>query len=120
MKSLKKNIIQKRISNERKKQGLTQAQLAEKTKVTPAAICQIEKGERIPTIPVLHRIAQVLQVSLDYLAGQKDSIELKDALQNQELKTFFRKYQNLDKEDKKFIEKYVKAMSNRKVNNSAS
>ena len=111
MKSLKKDTIRKRISNERKKQGLTQAQLAKKTRVTPAAVCQIEKGERIPTIPVLHRIAQVLRVSLDYLAGQKDSVELEDMLQHQELQAFFRKYNNLSPLDKDFIEQYVKAKS---------
>ncbi len=93
--------------------GWTQAQLAGKAGITPAAVCQIEKGDRVPTIPVLYRIAQVLQVSLDYLTGQKDSVELKDALQNQELKIFFRKYQNLDEEDRRFIEKYVKAISKR-------
>ncbi len=109
MKSLNKNIIRKRISEAREKKGLTQAQLAEEAKVTPAAICQIEKGDRIPTIPVLHRIANVLRVSLDYLAGQKDSIEFKDILQNRELKTFFRKYSKLSEDDKQFIEKYVKA-----------
>ena len=109
--NLNKTAIKQRISAEREKMGWTQVQLAEKAGITPAAVCQIEKGDRVPTIPVLYRIAQVLRVSLDYLTGQKDSIELKDALQNQELKTFFRKYQNLDEEDRRFIEKYVKAMS---------
>ena len=122
MKKLNKKTIKQRISAEREKMGWTQAQLAGKAGITPAAICQIEKGDRIPTIPVLYRIAQVLRVSLDYLAGQRDSIELKDALQNQELKTFFRKYRNLEEEDKKFIEKYVKVMSKQKqkVSNNVS
>ena len=108
---LNKNAIKQRISAKREEMGWTQAQLAEKAGITPAAVCQIEKGDRVPTIPVLYRIAQVLRVSLDYLTGQKDSIELKEALQNQELNTFFRKYQNLDEEDRRFIEKYVKAIS---------
>ena len=94
--------------------GWTQVRLAEKAGITPAAVCQIEKGERIPTIPVLHRIAQVLRVSLDYLAGQKDSVEFKDILQHQELRTFFRKYKNLSPSDKEFIEKYVKAKNEQK------
>ncbi len=120
MKNLNKDAIKQRISAEREKMNWTQAQLAEKAGITPAAVCQIEKGDRIPTIPVLYRIAQVLRVSLDYLAGQKNSVEFKDALQNRELKTFFRKYQKLDQEDRKFIEKYVQAMSKQKVRNSAS
>ncbi len=114
MKKLNETAIKQRISAEREKMGWTQAQLAKKAGITPAAVCQIEKGDRTPTIPVLYRIAQVLRVSLDYLAGQKDSVELKDALQNQDMKIFFRKYRNLDKEDRRFIEKYVKAMSKQK------
>ena len=120
MKKLSKKAIKQRVSGARERMGWTQAQLAEKAGITPAAVCQIEKGDRIPTIPVLYRIAQVLRVSLDYLAGQRDSMELQDALQNQELKTFFRKYQNLDTEDKRFIEKYVKAISDQKRRNSGS
>ena len=114
MKLLKKEIIKNRIHKERIKQGLTQAQLAKQSGVTPAAICQIEKGERTPTIPVLYRIAQILQVSLDYLAGQKDSIELKDALQNRDFAVFYRKYKDLSKEDKEFLDKYVHAKSEQK------
>ena len=114
MKLLKKDIIKRRITDAREKLGLTQAQLAEDAGVTPAAICQIEKGDRIPTIPVLHRIAQVLQVSLDYLAGQKNSVELGDALQNHELGALFRKYKELSPEDKKVIDRILKNMPKKK------
>ena len=120
MKKLNKKAIKQRILALREKRGWTQVQLAEKAGITPAAVCQIEKGDRIPTIPVLYRIAQVLRVSLDYLSGQKNSMELKDALQNQELQTFFRKYRNLEEEDKKLIERYVTAISKKKVKNDAS
>lgn len=109
LKSLNKDTIKERIANERKKRGWTQSQLAKKAKITPAAICQIEQGTRIPTIPVLHKIANVLKVSLDYLAGQADSLKLKDILQNKDLNKFFRKYIELSEEDKQFIEKYINA-----------
>ena len=113
MKELNTRVIKQKISKEREKMGWTQAQLAEKTGITPAAICQIEKGDRIPTIPVLYKIAQVLQVSLDYLAGQKDSVELEDALRNYKLSSLFRKYNELSSEDKKFIEKNVETLCQR-------
>ena len=105
--NLSRHIIKKRISAEREKLGWTQLQLAKKAKITPAAVCQIEKGNRIPTILVLHRIAQALKVSLDYLAGYKDTVELSDVIKNKELEVFFRKYNQLDKSDKDFIEKFV-------------
>ncbi len=114
MKKLNKDTIKKRITTEREKRGWTQAELAKKARITPAAICQIEKGDRTPTIPVLHRIAQVLQVSLDYLAGYKDSVEQEDVQKNSELKVFFRKYRKLDQKDKEFIETYIHTISKTK------
>lgn len=114
MKELNTRIIKQKILKEREEMGWTQAQLAEKTGITPAAICQIEKGDRIPTISVLYKIAQVLQVSLDYLAGQRDSIELKDALRNYKLSVLFKKYNKLSAEDKRIIERILKTMPNKK------
>lgn len=54
--------------------GFSQAELARMTKITPAAICMIEQGNRNPNILTLSKIALSLQASLDRLVfgdGQK-------------------------------------------------
>jgi transcriptional regulator with XRE-family HTH domain len=108
-----KEILRKRITETRESQGMNQAELAEKAGVTPAAISQIEKGTRVPTIPVLHRIANVMGVSLDYLTGKTDTSELQDLLQHDDFVTFFRGFESLGNEDKDLIKKHIEFLKSK-------
>lgn len=53
-----------KIKEIRKKQGLNQKELAEKTGVTPSSISQIEKNLIYPSIPALFRLAESLSVEV--------------------------------------------------------
>lgn len=53
----------------RKKLGLTQEALAEKMGVSVAAVSKWESGANFPELPLLLRLAQTFQVSLDALTG---------------------------------------------------
>lgn len=99
--------IGKRIKEIREKLGLNQAKLALEAEITPAAISQIEAGDRTPSTPILRRLATALQVSTDYLLGATDKPELKDMLQDQSVQKFFRGFQDLNEADKQFIEKQI-------------
>ncbi|MCK9293522.1 MAG: helix-turn-helix domain-containing protein [Desulfobulbaceae bacterium] len=114
MKEFNKEILRQRITLAREGKNLNQAQLAGKSGVTPAAISQIEKGTRTPTIPVLQRIASVLNVSIDYLLGKTDESELGALLHDQDIRTFFRGFQSLNSEDKETIEKMVDFFKSKK------
>ncbi len=114
LKKIDKNILPKRITEERKKRGLTQAQLAEQSGVTPGAISQIENRQRYPTIPVLSAIAKVLGVSIDYLTGESEKSELEDLLQHEEVQTFFRGFQALDPQDQEAIIKQIEFLRSRR------
>jgi transcriptional regulator with XRE-family HTH domain len=57
----------KRIRDIRKKQGLTQALLAEKSGVEPSNISHIERAATKLSLPTLVNIANALEVSLDEL-----------------------------------------------------
>ena len=57
----------KRIKNKRVENKLTQEQLGEMCGLSAAHIGHIERGTRILSVDVLFRIAQVLNVSVDYL-----------------------------------------------------
>ncbi|MCL2099065.1 MAG: helix-turn-helix domain-containing protein [Oscillospiraceae bacterium] len=69
------NYIQlgERIREERLKLKLTQAGLAEKADISEAYAGQLERGERKPALETVVRLANVLEVSVDYLL--KDSVE---------------------------------------------
>ncbi len=56
-----------RIKETRKKQGLTQEQLAEKVDITLEYISQIERGLKMPSMQVFIKLVEVLDVSSDYL-----------------------------------------------------
>jgi len=55
-----------------KQEGLSQKELAEKIKVTEASMSRYIKGERIPRIDVLVKLANVFNVSIEYLQGLKE------------------------------------------------
>ena len=113
-KDLDSAVISKRIREERESQSMNQAKLAREAKITPAAISQIENGKRIPSVPILHRIAGVLNLSLDYLIGQSDQSQVEDMAQNSEFLAFYRKFQELSKEDREQILDQMEFLRQRK------
>lgn len=58
----------------RKKAGLSQLQLASKLNIGPSAIGMYEQGRRTPSIDLLVDMANLFDVSLDYLITGKESI----------------------------------------------
>ena len=60
-------MIGLRIASLRKKKGLSQDQLAKQINVCASAIGMYEQGRREPPIKTLVTLAQVFEVSLDYL-----------------------------------------------------
>ena len=69
-----------RLKTLRKQVKLTQAQIAEKLDISQQAYASWERGVKKPTQENLVKIAQVLNVSVDYLVGNSeeklDNIEL--------------------------------------------
>lgn len=92
-------LVAARIKSTRELKGFNQARLAAEANITPAAISQIESGERTPSTPVLRKIASVLKVSSDYLLGDSDQSEINDLLQDEKTLTFFRDFKNLSPDD---------------------
>ncbi len=60
-------MLANQIKNLRKKAGMSQLQLAEKLNVGPSAIGMYEQGRRMPAVEMLIEIANLFDVSLDYL-----------------------------------------------------
>lgn len=65
--------IGEQIKAARKKAGLTQAQLSEKSGVAAISIHQYEAGKREPRLEQLLRLAPALNVSMAYLLGVEDA-----------------------------------------------
>jgi transcriptional regulator with XRE-family HTH domain len=67
-----------RIRKARKDSHVTQEQLGEICELSTAHVGHIERGTRIPSLDTLFRIAQALNVSMDYLIF--DSIAPEESL----------------------------------------
>jgi transcriptional regulator with XRE-family HTH domain len=61
-----------RLKNTREARGLSQADLAKKTGLQPAAVSHFETGNRSPSFDNLRKLADALGVSVDYLLGRID------------------------------------------------
>ena len=62
-------IIGKNLSLLRKKNKITQLELAQMLNYSDKAVSKWENGESIPGIDVLYRISKIYNVSLDYIVG---------------------------------------------------
>ena len=61
----------------RKKQGVSQAELASKLGVTQQAVGKWESGKSSPDPSTVARIAELLNTTADYLLGRSDDIPFK-------------------------------------------
>lgn len=62
-----KKLLGRRIKEIRKKQNLTQEQVAELIQIEPASLSNIENGKYYPTAENLEKIIKVFNISPEYL-----------------------------------------------------
>ena len=91
-----------RLKTLRKQVKLTQAQIAEKLNISQQAYASWERGVKKPTQDNLVKIAQILNVSVDYLVGNSE--EKSDELDNIEL-LFRMNSKGLTDEEKEIFKK---------------
>lgn len=68
-------MISNKIKELRKKNGLTQEELARETNLSQSNIGMIEGGKRIPGRKTLEILANFFNVTIDYLLGQEENNE---------------------------------------------
>lgn len=72
-------MIGNKIAEARKKLSLSQAQLAAKLFISAQAVGKWERGESLPDIITLNKLANILNVDLNYFSGGFDSSEAETA-----------------------------------------
>lgn len=86
-----------------RKKGLSQEELAKKTGTIAVTIGRYERGEIKPSIDTAAKIAEVLDVSLDYLVGSTDVVLEKSLVRK------INEIQKLPEEDKVCVFKMINA-----------
>ena len=65
-------IFQERLIEQRKLNKLTQRQIAENLGIAQSSYIRYENGSAEPTLESLVKIAELFDVSVDYLLGRKE------------------------------------------------
>lgn len=94
--------------------GVNQAKLARSAGITPAALSQILSKDRTPSSEVLIKIAKALGVSVDYLVGKAEDVELNDLLQDEDVQLFYRNFSGLTLNDKATIQLMIETLKKQK------
>ena len=95
-----------RLKNLRKQAHLTQVDVAEKLGISQPAYASWERGIKKPTQENLVKIAQILNVSIEYLVGNSDENLKEDELDNVELH-FHLNLNGLTEEEKAIFKKEI-------------
>ena len=78
---LSTKMIGNKIYEARKKNNLSQAQLAEQVSISPQAVGKWERGESMPDISTLNKLAKILGVDLNYFSAtfkSNENVELSE------------------------------------------
>lgn len=102
-----------RLKDLRKQAGLTQVDVAEKLGISQPAYASWERGVKKPTQENLVKIAQILNVSVDYLVGNSE--EKTDELDNIELLFRMNSKGLTDEEKEIFKKELIEFMEERKT-----
>lgn len=94
-----------RLRKTREARGLTQRELGDRIKMEPTQVTRYERGQFLPNAETLVSIAQVLQVSVDFLlTGEADGVDRHELpISDVPLLERFRDVQKLSKRDREAV-----------------
>lgn len=112
-----KTILAKRLKMLLEDYDMTQFELSKRSNVTEATISNFLNCKQLPKLEVVSKIADVLNVSVDYLLGRTNiQTTIEKRLKDNNIKAYtysdinLEKYAELDENKRKFIEKQMNAM----------
>lgn len=77
---LNSKFIGKKIAEARKKINLSQAELAQQVSISPQAVGKWERGESMPDITTLNRLAEIFEVNLNYFSNSYKSVDVETTI----------------------------------------
>ena len=102
-------VFPKRLKASRKMRDLNQAELGRLAGLQSAAISHFETGARKPSFDNLRRLADALEVSIDYLLGRTDE----PTGVGKATDRLHRHIEELSESDRQFVENMLKQLAER-------
>lgn len=115
-----KTNLSKRLKNILEEKNMTQLELSKRSTVTEATISNFLNCKQLPKLEVVSKIADVLNVSVDYLLGRTNiRFSQKEVAKNNEEKIIIAANSDVDLSDfdddeKEFITNFIKMMRSKK------
>ncbi len=105
-----------RLRKERDAKKLSQAELADKTGFQPSAISHFESGRRSPSFDNLKRLADALNVTIDYLIGRKSEPTTAGPAAEQ----LFRDFEQMSSDDQETLTSFAKMLAEKNKSRSTA
>lgn len=113
--------FQERLKKTRESRSLSQADLAQKAGLQPAAISHFETGQRAPSFENLRKLSDALNVSVDFLLGRMDEEKHGQGLAaSPRAQQLFRHAEKLTDEGFDALEMMAKALSEKQQQKDGS
>lgn len=106
-------LFTERLLQARNLRELNQEQLAKKAGLASSAISHFESGTRKPSFENLRKLADALDVSIDYLMGRSTNISSDHSKQPE----IFRDYDNLTDDDRELARDFMARLAKRNTKN---
>ena len=100
-------IFSERLKAARELKGFSQTDLAKRTKLQPSAISHFENNRRSPSFHNLRRLADALEVTVDYLLGRAEEPKNLNLVSEQ----LFRDFKQMTENDKDTLTKMAKMLA---------
>lgn len=65
--------LPERLTEQRKKYGMSQSTAAKRLNIAPATISGYERGERTPSLTIILKMAYIYNCTVDYLLGKDNN-----------------------------------------------
>jgi len=103
-----KNVnLSVRLKQQRMQTGLSQKEFAEKINLAYAQYNRYERGDNVPNAETLSKLADALNISVDYLLEGEEKDAAIANFEDKDLLKLFQEVEGLEKEDKDYIKKVV-------------
>lgn len=102
-------IFSERLRASRERKRLSQTDLAKRTNLQPSAISHFENNRRSPSFANLKRLANALEVTVDYLLGRAEEPQNPGLVAEQ----LFRHLEQMSPDDQETITKMAKMLADK-------
>lgn len=91
----------------RKEKGFSQKELAEKLGIHPVNMTKLEHGQNMPSVDTLIKLAELFNVSIDYLVSDEMKNRESTILKDKELLESFAKVERMDEKAKEIVKELL-------------